>query len=290
MDGGLGIRNAMMNNVTLLGNLLDDIIRHPNKFWVQVLESFVIGSSLGIFQIRNCTCMTYEEVDFGTLEFFTVLPPDTRNEIMKVHIPTKLTGVDRFGWKHSIDGLYTTTSTYNLLKGSNMVDVRCNWRKPHQPVRYAGEVSKILIIYFGNVVMRNSCGRKLLYHLFDRLLLLRTSNSGLKKPRVLATCRTSARAFVATCKPHSDQSHGRWQLKPECESDGGGVVILDASGRWISGVSSSFSTDIAFTAEPLALDIGLEHAWSLEFNYVLCKTDYLLATEFLTTDVEVVNF
>lgn len=38
MVGGLGIRSARVNNMALLGNLLEDIIRHPHKFWVQVLS------------------------------------------------------------------------------------------------------------------------------------------------------------------------------------------------------------------------------------------------------------
>ena len=37
-DGGLGIRSARMNNVALLGKLVEDLLQHNDKFWVQVLS------------------------------------------------------------------------------------------------------------------------------------------------------------------------------------------------------------------------------------------------------------
>ncbi|CAI8603313.1 unnamed protein product [Vicia faba] len=168
-----------MNNVVLLRNLLDDIIRHPKKFWVQVLsqkylereifpevnknsnELYIwrgilkrkknlgkgfqpqLGLGDSLFWYHNwlgsgklCNRVPFVHIcdtqlhihdvcrsgfwNFGIL--YTILPPDTRYVIIKVDIPMEFTSANRFGWKHKADGLYTTTSPYHLLKGSNMVE------------------------------------------------------------------------------------------------------------------------------------------------------------------------
>ena len=81
---------------------------------------------------------------------------------------------------------------------------------------------------------------------------------------------------------------GSWN--PLIQQMGGAAILLDGAGRWITGVSSSFGAGMAFTAELLALEMGLAHAWSLGYKYVLCNTDCLLVVEVLTTQRDITNF
>ena len=103
---------------------------------------------------------------------------------------------------------------------------------------------------------------------------------------------------AAVCPGHEQQFSGHSLVRlfvdgswnPTVQRMGGGAFLLDNTGRWISGAASSFGVGTPFTAELLAMEMGLAHAWNLGFKYILCYTDCVRVTEVLGTDVDICNY
>ena len=68
---------------------------------------------------------------------------------------------------------------------------------------------------------------------------------------------------------------------------GCGAVIPDFTGRWMSGIFSSFGPGNAFTVELMALEIGLEHAWELGFRQVVCGSECTEVIAAVCTTIDV---
>lgn len=66
---------------------------------------------------------------------------------------------------------------------------------------------------------------------------------------------------------------GIWH--PTRNKMGGGGVLRDHVGRWISGFTSFRGQGAPFLAELLALDQGLQHTWNLGYRDVVCESDSL---------------
>ncbi|XP_019457635.1 PREDICTED: uncharacterized protein LOC109358024 [Lupinus angustifolius] len=68
---------------------------------------------------------------------------------------------------------------------------------------------------------------------------------------------------------------------------GGGGVIRDHAGQWLSGFSANFGVGSAILAELLAMDHGLKLAWELGFKKVHLESDCLEAVHLLSSGIHI---
>ncbi|XP_057439095.1 uncharacterized protein LOC130730954 [Lotus japonicus] len=79
-------------------------------------------------------------------------------------------------------------------------------------------------------------------------------------------------------------------LKGDVDRMGGGGVIRDGNGRWISGYATTLGAGDAIKAELLSFHKGLLHTWELGFRHVVCYVDCLELQEVLTSTGDVQNY
>ncbi|XP_057445074.1 uncharacterized protein LOC130737347 [Lotus japonicus] len=71
--------------------------------------------------------------------------------------------------------------------------------------------------------------------------------------------------------------------KGDVDRMGGGGVIRDGNGRWISGYARTLRAGDAFKTELMSFHKGLLHTWELGFRHVVCYVDCLELQEVLTS-------
>ncbi|XP_057458837.1 uncharacterized protein LOC130749483 [Lotus japonicus] len=76
----------------------------------------------------------------------------------------------------------------------------------------------------------------------------------------------------------------------ETDTVGGGGVVQDGDGRWISRFAVAFGVGDAFLAELRALYEGLRHVWELGFRKVVCFTDCVELVDVVTGAQNVCHF
>lgn len=89
-------------------------------------------------------------------------------------------------------------------------------------------------------------------------------------------------------KSMSLHTDGSWQQ--HINMMGGGGVIRDNMGRWVSGFAVVLGPGDAFKAEIVALTRGLGHAWNLGYRDIDCFVDCLELQMVLASDEDVQHF
>ncbi|XP_057419083.1 uncharacterized protein LOC130713326 [Lotus japonicus] len=100
------------------------------------------------------------------------------------------------------------------------------------------------------------------------------------------TTRTSASASAVLGSDcvllHTD---GSW--RGDIDNMGGGGVLRDRHGRWLSGFSMALGTGNAFQAELAALHRGLVHTWELGHRTIICHVDCLVLQQVILNNSDV---
>ncbi|XP_057435486.1 uncharacterized protein LOC130728142 [Lotus japonicus] len=81
---------------------------------------------------------------------------------------------------------------------------------------------------------------------------------------------------------------GNW--KGDVDRMGGGGVIRDRNGRWISGYATTLGAGNAFQAEIMSFHKCLLHTWELGFRQVVCYVDCRELQKVLTSTRDVQTY
>lgn len=68
------------------------------------------------------------------------------------------------------------------------------------------------------------------------------------------------------------------------------AIVIDAVDRWLSGASESHDAGLAFMAELLAVELGLQIGWDLGLRQVICCTDCAVVRDVLQRDTNVDHY
>ncbi|KAF1879364.1 hypothetical protein Lal_00005830 [Lupinus albus] len=365
-DGGLGIRDARIANISLLGKLCWNLVSNNEKLWCRVLKSKYLGDNSVLFPPRKASSSyTWRSVvkanhhlrdgfslhlgsraksfwydnwsGFGKLcnfvnfvnisdtqllwnfdILYTLVPPIIKDFIRDTYPLSNKNAEEGWIWESHDTGAYSANSGYWWLNYYDEVidPVSEVWRwvwhiKVLEKVKFMcwlgihDDIPSNELCFRRNMSLSPICtrchsGNEELMHIFRdcRMLSAIWKRLGFNEPSLWVVC--SFRLWVfggvgggeitpSLCRPFPGQV--KLNVDGSCIRGtnvmGGGGVIRDHEGRWLSSFSANFGVGSPILVELLAMEHGLNLAWDLGFKEIILESDCLEAVQIIPDGVRI---